>query len=117
MSDSIEQDLLVAHGDALVSGDEAYRARYTSLFGAELATLEPLFALGEQIYRLFQAPIVMRPDFRAELKADLIAQAHQQRYSRPTLRPWQWAAVGASVTVAGVLAAAAWREVQHRRYR
>ena len=116
MADSIEQDLLVAHGDALVSGDGAYRTRYTSLFGAELAALEPLFELSEQVYRLFHAPIVVRPEFRANLKADLIAQAHQQHYNRRTLRPWQWAAVGAaSVTVAGVIAAAAWREVQHRR--
>jgi hypothetical protein len=115
MSDIIEQDLVNAHGDALVSHEEGdYRHRYTTLFGAELNALEPLFELGEHLHHLFSAPIVLRPDFRANLKADLIAEMHQQRYNDSRARALRWAAYGASVAVAGVIAAAGWRAVQAR---
>lgn len=109
VNDAIQQDLLAAHADALLSQEEGYRARYSSLFGEEMAVMEPLFALAEQLYALFQEPIVIRAEFRADLKLDLLAQARQQGVSR-TVPPWGWAAIGASAAaVAGVIAAAAWR--------
>jgi len=114
MSDIIEHDLVNAHGDALVSHEENdYRHRYNALFGAELTALEPLFELGEQLNRFFSGPVIMRSDFRTHLKADLIAEMHQQRANDRT-RAWRWAAYGASVAVAGVIAAAGWRAVQAR---
>lgn len=115
MSDIIEHDLVNAHGDALVSHDDGeYRHRYHTLFGTELTLLEPLFELGEHLHRFFSDPVVMRPEFRADLKADLIAEMHQQRANERT-RAWRWAAYGAaSVAVAGVIAAAGWRAVQAR---
>lgn len=117
MSDIIEQDLVNAHGDALVSHEESdYRHRYNALFGTELTALEPLFELGEHLHRFFSDPVVVRPEFRTNLKADLIAEMHQQRANERT-RAWRWAAYGASVAVAGVIAAAGWRAVQQARYR
>lgn len=109
MNDSIQQDLLAAHADALVAGDTGYYARYSALFGEEMHLIEPLFALAEQIHALFQEPAVLRAEFRADLKLDLLAQARQQATRNP--RTWRWAALGASaaVGVAGVIAAAAWR--------
>ncbi len=116
MSNIIEHDLVNAHGDAIVSHEENdYRHRYNALFGTELTALEPLFELGEQLYRFFSEPVVMRPAFRADLKADLIAEMHQQQYADTRARALRrWAAYGASVAVAGVIAAAGWRAVQAR---
>lgn len=115
MSDIIEQDLINAHGDALVSREEGeYRQRYNTLFGAELAALEPLFELGELLYHFFSAPLMIRPEYRTNLKADLVAEMHQQRYNAQRARALRWAAYGASVAVAGVIAAAGWRAVQSR---
>jgi hypothetical protein len=115
MSDMIEHDLVNAHGDALVARDEReYRHRYNTLFGVELTMLEPLFELGEYLHRFFHEPVVIRSEFRSNLKADLMAEWHQQRANERT-RAWRWAAYGAaSVAVAGVIAAASWRAVQAR---
>lgn len=109
MNDSIQQDLLAAHADALVAGDHEYHTRYSALFDAEMDLIEPLFALAEKIYTLFQEPVVMHSEFRADLKLDLLAQARQQEARGAH---WRWAALGASAAVAGVagvIAAAAWR--------
>jgi hypothetical protein len=56
----------------------------------------------------------LNSDVRANLKADLIAEMHQQQYSNTRARAWRWAAYGASVAVAGVIAAAGWHAVQSR---
>ncbi len=113
MDDLIHQDLLAAHADGLLSGEEV-RARYAVLFPNELEALEPLFQVAEGVHALSLQPTPMRPPFRAELKRDLLAQARQQQLNRRD--GWRWAAIGASVTVAGVLAAAAaWRGTQAAR--
>lgn len=109
MENSFHADLLSAHADAIQHGEPEYNRRYSALFPEEMDDLGPLFSLAERLYSLFQRPVVMRPDFRRDLKAGLLAQAHQQQATAPR-RSWQWAAIGASaVTVAGVIAAAAWR--------
>ncbi|MDQ4074925.1 MAG: hypothetical protein M3220_01625 [Chloroflexota bacterium] len=113
MDDSIRRDLLAAHADGLIAGEDDYRERYSALFPEEIRLLEPFFELAERLHALFQKPLVMRPDFRAELKADLLAQARQQQLQRKR-DGWRWAAIGASVTVASVIAAAAWRGTHHR---
>jgi hypothetical protein len=105
---TLQSDLVNAHADALVRGESDYRERYSALFAEEVKDLELLLATAEEIFKLLRQPVVMRAEARAELKASLLAQAHQQRL-RDRLAAWQWAALGASaVTVAGVIAAA-WR--------
>ena len=108
--DSIQGDLLNAHANALVAGENDYYSRYEALFPEEMAELDKHFETAEHIYALLRESVPMRAEFRADLKAGLIAQAHQQRLARPNYGyRWRWAALGASVTVAGVIAAAAWR--------
>lgn len=106
--DPIPSDLLDAHLAALLTGEPSFRARYHALFHDEIAALEPLFEVAEHLHALFAAPVALRADFRANLKAALIAQAHQQRGAFPDAR-WRWAALGASAVTVGMLAAAAWR--------
>ncbi|MBA2389740.1 MAG: hypothetical protein H0V67_05740 [Geodermatophilaceae bacterium] len=108
MDDSIHSDLLNAHADALLQGETDYRERYQTLFPHQVEALDPLFALAESTYTLVRAPITMRAQFKATLKADLLAQAHQQRLLRRR-GGWRWAALGASAVTVGVIAAAAWR--------
>lgn len=114
MDNQIQSDLLNAHADALIAGEGDYYERYKTLFREEISELEPLFEIAEELYGFFSQPVIIRPAFRAELKATLIAQAHQQQITPPSARtyygygPWSWAALGASaVTVA--IAAATWR--------
>lgn len=111
--DPISADLLDAHAAALLRGESGFRARYHALFPGEIAELESLFEVAEQFHALFAAPMSLRADFRANLKADLIAQAHQQGATPPAQR-WRWAALGASAVTMGMLAAAAWRSNRHR---
>jgi hypothetical protein len=114
MSDTIERDLVNAHGDALVSHEEDdYHKRYKGLFGAELTALGSLFELSELLYRFLNRSVLIRAEFRANLKADLVAEMHQQRANQQR-RALRWAAYGASVAVASVIAAAGWRAVQAR---
>ncbi len=109
MNDLIQCDLLNAHADALVAKESDYQSRYTALFPVEMAETQDLFNMAEDLYALFNKPVMVCPTFRAELKADLIAQRHQQQVA-PSYRTWRWAALGASaVTVASVIAAATWR--------
>jgi hypothetical protein len=106
---TLQSDLVNAHADALVRGESDYRERYSALFPEEMEALEFLFVTAEEIFELLAEPVFMRAEARADLKASLLAQAHQQRL-RHRCSGWQWAALGASaVTVAGVIAAAAWR--------
>lgn len=106
--DAIQSDLLTAHADALARGEQEYQARYSALFPKEMLTLSPLFEVAEQLYQLFHAPVTMRPEFRRDLKAGLLAEARQQRVSA-TPRGWSWAAIGAASAVTVAIAAAAWR--------
>lgn len=108
--DRLQEDLLAAHADAL-SSEQSYQERYGPLFADELGELAPLFSLAARLRALFAESEPMRAEFRQSLKADLVAQAHQERLRRPN---WRWAALSASVTVAGVLVAAAWRNSHYR---
>ncbi|MBA3532310.1 MAG: hypothetical protein H0T73_10355 [Ardenticatenales bacterium] len=110
MDDEIQSDLLSAHADALLRGEEDYHARYSALFLEETRQLTPLFDLAEHIFAFFHHPVTIRSEFRAELKAGLLAEARQQQVGLDSGR-WSWAAIGAAsaMTVAGLLAAAAWR--------
>jgi hypothetical protein len=109
LNSTLQSDLVNAHADALIRGEGDYRARYSVLFPEEIEALESLFATAEGLFVLLAEPVPMRAEARTELKASLLAQAHQQRLHHRRIA-WQWAALGASaVTVAGVIAAAAWR--------
>lgn len=110
MDNQIQSDLLNAHADALIAGEGDYYERYKTLFPEEIAELEPLFEIAEELSGFFSQAVMIRVAFRADLKATLIAQAHQQQMTPNSYRTWRWAALGASaVTVASVIAAATWR--------
>ncbi len=113
MNDSIHSDLLAAHADALTAGEVDYDARFSQLFSDEVTLLEPLLDLAVRIFGLLHRAAPMRAEFRAGLKAELLAASRQQRLTSGR-EHWQWAALGASVTVAGVIAAAAWRNNHYR---
>ena len=74
MDNSIDSDLLAAHADGLQSGEPDLRARFSALFPEEMQRVEPLLLLAERVHALFRGPVVMRPQFRSELKAGLLAQ-------------------------------------------
>lgn len=110
MDNQIQSDLLNAHADALIAGEGDYYERYNTLFPEEIAELEPLFEIAEELSAFFSQAVMIRIAFRVDLKATLIAQAHQQQMTPHSYRTWHWAALGASaVTVASVIAAATWR--------
>ena len=92
MDERIERDLVAAHADSLRHGEAGdFPQRYRELFPRELAEVASLLALAEQLHRLFGEMLTMREPFRQELKAGLLAQAHQQRVSGAA-RPWRWRA-------------------------
>lgn len=108
MDDSIQCDLLNAHADTLVAGEEDYYSRYEAIFPSEVAEMQDLFQIAEDLHAFFNKKVTISSTYRANLKADLIAQAHQQQLA-PAYNTWRWAALGASaVTVASVIAAATW---------
>lgn len=109
MDDSIQCDLLNAHADALLAGEDNYYSRYEAIFPHELAEMQDLFQIAEDLHAFFNQSVTISCTYRANLKADLIAQAHQQQLA-PADNRWRWVALGASaVTVASVIAATTWR--------
>ncbi|MCB0078667.1 MAG: hypothetical protein KDD73_14740 [Anaerolineales bacterium] len=88
-----------------------YAGRLSTLFPDEMAEIAPLAALTETVNRYYEpsSQITMPRAARAALKQRLIAAHEAQQHAAQQRQRWQWAALGASVTVAGALAARAWR--------
>ena len=67
MDDSIQCDLLNAHADALLAGENDYYSRYEVLFPSEVAEMQDLFQIAEDLHAFFNQNTTISSTYRATL--------------------------------------------------
>jgi anti-sigma factor RsiW len=109
MEGDLLTELLARHSEQLAAGEFEEITRYLELHPAAAEELEVLLHLAQAVALLFRQmpPAAIRPEWRAELMQDLLAQHRQNRVAGWYWRPSRtWAAVGvggAAVAVAGLI--------------
>jgi hypothetical protein len=86
MQEQVTSEILTAHADKMVAGEDA-AVTYLHLFPEADRELAELMALAARI-RLRLVPVRPTPQFRAELRRDLLAAARQRNVGMP-LPTWE----------------------------
>lgn len=107
--------LLMAHANALASGNEAERL-WARLMAQEYPHVLALMDVAERVHAALR-PVEPDPAFRRQLKQDVMGGVpHQSLWERLTPRVgrhyWLWGAVASAVSVAGGLGYYLYRRAQ-----